>query len=117
MTPIPDDETLAKRREPKFVVNPTDVQPKDDIRIREWALGIMQKNLSRLDDKTPNKTIVYEKEIEPEEIDIRNLFSFKEMRYFIMRLGNMWSLRLLYKTPSGKYAILAEFLYANVDHI
>ncbi len=114
---IPDEETLAKRREPKFVVSPKDVQANDDVRVREWALKIMQQHTSRLDDKVPDKTIVYDKEIEPEEIDIRNIYPFEDMYYMIFRRKPYWCLRLCYRTKSGSHAILAEMSYANVDHI
>lgn len=114
---IPDEETLKQRRKPKFVVDPKDVEPTDDIRVREWALKIMQKHVSRLDDKLPDKTIVYDKEIEPEEIDIRNIYPFEDMYYMIFRQKPYWCLRLCYRTASGSHAILAQLTYANVDHI
>ncbi|MHA2281526.1 MAG: hypothetical protein ACXAC5_11785 [Promethearchaeota archaeon] len=114
---LPDEETLKKRREPKFVVDPKDVVPKDDVRVRQWALDIMQKHTSRLNDQVPNGKIVYEKEIEPEEIDIRNIYPFKDMYYMIFRKKPYWCLRLLYKTTGGNHAILAELTYANVDNI
>jgi len=114
---MPDEETLKKRREPKFVVDPRDVQAKDDVRVREWALGIMQKHTSRLKDDVPNHQIVFEKEIEPEEIDIRNIYPFEDMFYMIFRKKPYWCLRLCYRTTSGSHAILAEMTYANVDSI
>jgi len=117
MNHIPDEETLAKRREPKFVVDPKDVLPNDDIRVRQWALGIMQKHTSRLKDDIPNRQIVFEKEVEPEDIDIRNIYPFEDMGYMIFRKKPYWCLRLLYRTAAGSHAILAELAYANVDNI
>lgn len=118
---MPDEETLKRRREPKFVVDPKDVKSKDDIRVRQWGLQIMQKHVSRLNDKLPDRTIVWQKEIEPEEIDIRNIYPFEDMYYMIFRKimnkQNYWCLRLLYKTTGGNHAILAELTYANVDNI
>lgn len=114
---IPDEETLKKRREPKFVVDPKDVKPKDDIRIRQWALEVMKKHISRLDEKLPDKTIVWEQGVEPEAIDIRNIYPFEDLGYMIFRKKPFWCLRLLYKTSGGNHAILAEMTYANVDHI
>lgn len=114
---MPDEETLKKRREPKFVINPKDVAVKDDIRIRQWGLEIMQKHTSRLNDELPDRTIVFEKEVEPEDIDIRNIHPFEDLGYMIFRKKPFWCLRLLYKTHSGSHAILAELTYANVDNI
>ena len=34
---MPDEKTLKKRREPKFVIDPKDVVATDDIRVRQWA--------------------------------------------------------------------------------
>ncbi len=114
---MPDEETLKKRREPKFVVNPKDVVAEDDIRVRQWALGVMQKHTSRLKDDVPDKTIVWDKEVEPEDIDIRNIYPFQDLGYMIFRKKPYWCLRLLYKTTSGNHAILAELTYANVENI
>jgi hypothetical protein len=114
---IPDEETLKKRREPKFVVDPKDVAAKDDIRVRQWALEIMQKHTSRLNDQVPDKQIVFMKEVEPEDIDIRNIYPFEDLGYMIFRKKPFWCLRLLYKTTSGNHAILAECQYANVEKI
>ncbi|KKK51119.1 hypothetical protein LCGC14_3118190, partial [marine sediment metagenome] len=58
-----------------------------------------------------------EKEVEPEDIDIRNIYPFEDLGYMIFRKKPYWCLRLLYKTHSGSHAILAEMTYANVDHI
>lgn len=116
-----EQKELEERRKPKFVVRPEDVAPKDDVRVRQWGLSIMKKHLSRLDDKHPDGTIVFEKEVEPEEIDIMNIYPFAkigDMRYFIMRNKPYWCLRLLYKRPTGPgYSILAELRYLNVDGI
>ena len=114
---MPDEETLKKRREPKFVVDPKDVAAKDDIRVRQWALAIMQKHTSRLKDDVIDKHIVFEKEVEPEDIDIRNIYPFEDLGYMIFRKKPYWCLRLLYKTHSGSHAILAELTYANVESI
>lgn len=117
--PIPDQETLEKRREPKFIVNPKDVAPKDDIRVREWALEIMKKmdRENRLDSSVPDRQIVYDKAIEAEDIDIKNVYPFEDLWYMVFRRGNFWKLRLIHKRPAGNYAILAEMTYANVDKI
>jgi len=114
---IPDEETLKKRREPKFVVDPKDVAAKDDIRVREWALEIMKKHTSRLKDDVKDYDIVWQQEVEPEAIDIRNIYPFEDLGYMIFRKKPFWCLRLLYKTFSGNHAILAEMTYANVDSI
>jgi len=114
--PIPNEETLSKRRKPKFIIDPKDVEVKDDLRIRQWALGIMKKmdRESRLDSSVPNKRIVYEKEIEAEDIDIKNIYPFEDLWYMVFRFGKYWKLRLIHKRPAGNYAILAEMTYADI---
>jgi len=114
---LPDEDVLKKRREPKYVVDPKDVKKNDTIRVREWALNIMKKNSSRLKDTVKNLHIVYEKEVKPEEIDIRNIYPFKDLYYTIYKHDPHWCLRLLYKTEGQNTAILAEFKYINIDGI
>ena len=114
---MPNEETLAKRREPKFVVDPQDVSAKSDARVRAWALNIMKQHTSRLKNEVADRSIVFDKELEPEEIDIRNIYPFEDMYYMIFRKKPFWCLRLCYRTASGSHAILAELTYANVDHV
>lgn len=114
---IPDEETLAKRRERKYVIHPKDVKAKDDTRVRQWALEIMKKHTSRLNDQVLDRHIVFEKEVEPEEIDIRNIYPFEDLYYMIFRRKPYWCFRLCYRTASGSHAILADIFYANIDHI
>lgn len=116
--PIPDQETLEKRREPKWVVNPKDVKAQDEMRVRKWGFAIMQKHESRLKNDVPVGTIVFQKEVSAEEIDIKNVYNFEDLGYFIMRQSvDRWVLRILYKTPSGKHSILAELGYATIGHV
>ncbi len=115
--PIPDEETLSKRRKPKFIVDPKEVAPKDDTRIRQWALEVMKKmdREDRLDSSLPDGRIVYDQAIEPEDIDIKNIYPFDDLWYMVFRRGDFWKLRLIHKRPAGNYAILAEMTYADID--
>ncbi len=111
--PMPDQETLDKRRETKWVIDPDDVAPSDEMRVRQWGWSIMKKYESKLDDKIPDKTIVYQKEIEPEEIDILNIYPFDGLHWFIMKVGKFWVLRLCYTKTTGGGVILAQMTYAQ----
>ena len=109
--PIPDDEELRKRRIPdKWIIDPQDVKKKDDARVRKWGAEIMKKNEFRLNaNKYRNKQIVYRGEIDPEEIDIRNLYPFKELNWIIFRDGKFWSLML-----RSKEKLLALLTYSKI---
>jgi hypothetical protein len=114
---IPDEETLKKRREPKFIIDPKDVVLTDEMRVRKWSLEIMQKHSSRFNDQIPNLQIVFAKEVEPEEIDIRNIYPFDDLYYIIFKKDPYWCHRILYKTKSGNHSILAEIAYAHIDGV
>ncbi len=116
---MPDEETLHERRKRKFVIHPKDVEVNDDLRVRQWGLGIMKQYVSKLNDKVRPRTIVYQKEVEPEEIDIRNIYPFEDMYWMIFKhqTGPFWVLRLCYRTMHKNHAILAELTYANIDGI
>ena len=114
---MPSQKTLDERRKPKYIIDPKDVSLKDNLRIRQWGLDVMKKHVSRLTDDVPDRNIVFEKELEPEEIDIKNIYPFQDLYYSIFRLKPYWKLRLLYKRPSKTYGILAELTYANIENI
>ena len=102
---MPDEKTLKKRREPKFVIDPKDVVATDDIRVRQWALAIMQKHTSRLSDEVPDKQIVFEKEVEPEDIDIVIFNSLgKEIKRIINVSEEQYNIDLV-AYPKGIYFV------------
>ncbi len=112
---IPDTAELEERRKPKYIIDPEHVKPKDDTRIRQWGLAIMKKHESRFKNKTPHGKIVYEKELEPEEIDIRNIYPFSNLYYFIMKEHDYWVLRLCCVKPTdNKSIILAQLTYTQI---
>ena len=109
--PIPSDEILKKRRIPdKWIIDPKDVKEKDDARVRKWGVEIMKKNEFRLNpNKFRNKQIVYRGEIDAEDIDIRNLYPFKELNWIIFKDGKLWSLML-----RSKEKLLALLTYSKI---
>ena len=117
--PKPNEEILKERRRPKFIVDPKDVEVKDDVRVRQWALEVMKKmdREDRLDSSVPDGRIVYDKAIKPEDIDIKNIYPFEDLWYMIFRKGDFWKLRLIHKRPAGNYAILAEMTYTDIQTI
>lgn len=114
--PLPNPEELKKRRRPKYIIDPDDVTAKDETRVRKWAKTIMlqMEKESRLDDTLPDKRIIYYKEVEAEDIDIKNIYPFEDLWYMVFKKDAFWKLRLMHKRPAGNYAILAEMTYANL---
>ncbi len=120
---LPSQKEMDKRRKPIPIVNPDHISQKDDTRIRQWGLEVMQKHESRLKNNIPHGTIVFEKEIEPEEVDIRGLFPFASaglnLYYFIMKDASKWVLRVCC-TKGAKTknicqgVILAQLTYAQI---
>lgn len=110
--PIPNQDILRQRRIPddKWIINPKDVSAKDDIRVRKWGLEVMKKHESKLIwSKYKNKQIVYKGDITAEDIDIKNLYPFKDLNWIIFKDGQFWSLMLLSK---GK--LLALLTYSKI---
>lgn len=83
--PIPPDPILRSRREPKFIIDPRDVSPKDDIRARTWAAAMMKKYEHKLNNNIPDRHIVARGEVEPEDIDVANIYPFANLNWIIYR--------------------------------
>jgi hypothetical protein len=93
--PPPDDEELKKRREPKFIIDPKDVAKKDDSRARAWAAELMSKHERFFTDKIPDGRIIARGDVEPEAIDVRNIYPFPNLNWIIFRRRGLFHLMLL----------------------
>ena len=107
--PPPGPEELQKRKQPKYIIDPREVSSKDDERVRKWGVEVMKKHEFRLNSKFRDKQIVYRGEVDPEDIDIRNLYPFKDLNWIIFRDGKFWSLML-----RSKEKLLALLTYAKI---
>lgn len=106
---LPTPEELKALREPKYIINPRDVLPNEEIRVRQWAGEIMRKNENRLDPRTKDRHIVWSGTVKPEDIDIRQIYPFEDLNWLIYRNGIYWSLML-----RSKAKLLAVMTYAKL---
>ena len=131
----PSSAVIEARRKPHFIVNPKDVAPEDDIKVRLWAAKIMNKYESKLSEKYKENEIINSGDVEPEDIDIRNIYPFKDLHWIIFRkdgiiaydkLGNfsrnskkpkqvLFHLLLICKAPkSGNMIKLCDVAFAKI---
>jgi hypothetical protein len=95
--PLPPEEELKKRRRPKYIINPSDVSEQDTLRVKQWAMGILKKYESKLGFYVQDKQIITTGNIEPEAIDIKNIYPFPDLHWIIFRDGMQFSLMLISK--------------------
>ena len=96
--PPPPPEVLERRRQldpTKYIISPHDVTPKDDVRARQWAAEVMKKNESKLSYEFKDREIITSGEVEPEAIDIRNIYPFKDLHWVIYRAKTNFNLMLM----------------------
>lgn len=106
---VPNPEELQTLREPRYIINPRDVLPKEETRVRQWAAEIMRKNEHRLNPHVKDRHIVWSGAVEPEDIDIRQIYPFDDLNWIIYRNGIYWSLML-----RSKEKLLATLTYAKL---
>lgn len=99
VNPPPPDDEIQRRRQPQLVVDPNDVNQKDEIRAKQWATAIMLKNESKLNpNKFKNREIVTAGFIKPEDVDIKAVYPFPNLNWIIFRSDArntiMWSIML-----------------------
>ncbi len=92
--PPPEPEDLKARREGKYIVDPKDVLPKDDLRARAWAHGVISKHENKLHKKWKHGQVVTSGVVKPEDIDIRNIYPFSDLNWIIYRHHDCWNLML-----------------------
>ena len=81
----PPPAVLEERRKPQHVIDPAEVTTREDLRARAWAHAKMQKYEDKLTDQWKRNDIVASGDVEPEDIDIRSIYNFKDMHWIIYR--------------------------------
>jgi len=81
----PSQKELDERRKPQFIIDPSEVEAKDDIRVRKWAFEKVKEHESKLTSQWKENQIVASGDVEAEDIDIRNVYDFEDMHWIIYR--------------------------------
>ena len=89
--PIPKltpEESEKRSKEVPYIIDPKEVAIKDKTRVQQWCREMMKKHESKLDlNKWKPKDIVASGDVEPEDIDIRNVYPFPNLHWIIYRGG------------------------------
>lgn len=102
-------EQEPKKTERQWILNPSEVTRKDESRIRAWSQVVMERNEYKFNSKWKNKEIVTSGEVEPEAIDVRAIYPFAELHWFIYRDDPYWSFIL-----ASDNKILFRIQYAKI---
>ena len=90
---MPSPAELKERRKPVFNVDQKEVTPQDNERVRDWAREIMQKHKSKLDlTKWKNREIITSGTVEPEAVDVKSIYPFPDLYWYIYRGGDQVAL-------------------------
>lgn len=87
-------------KSPRYIINPNEVAQTDKQRAGNWARELIKKHESKLDaNKFQNMKVVTSGEVEPEAIDVRNVYPFPNLHWIIYRNDQnkhvMWSVSLM----------------------
>ena len=112
----PPPKVIAERQKPKFVVEPKEVAPSDDIRVRKWAKEIMGKHESKFDKKWRDYRIIASGDVEPEDIDIKNIYPFYDMHWIIYKSNKLYHIILMGDAPvlGSKGIVLCKVSFAYI---
>jgi hypothetical protein len=102
-------EELAERRKTKYIIDPKDVLPKEELRVRQWGAAMMKKHEHLLNSQVTDRHIVASDGVKPEDVDMRLIYPFPDLNWLIYRNGQYWSLMLRSGTK-----ILAVMTYAKI---
>jgi len=112
----PPPKVIAERQKPKFIIDPKEVEPTDDIRVRKWAKVIMGKHESKFDKEWKDYQIIASGDVEPEDIDIRNIYPFYDMHWIIYKSNKLHHIILMGNAPvvGSKGIILCKVSFAYI---
>lgn len=88
----------------KFIIDPTEFKANDVTRAKQWAREKMKKYEGKLNYEWNDRAIIASGEIEPEEIDIKTIYPFPNLRWIIYRNELNFTIMLL----SGKKLLLSS---------
>ena len=104
------DEIKKRRQDVPYFIDPKEVKPKEDIRVRAWAAAVMSKHEHLFNPKKHHdRAIVAKSGVEPEAIDIRQIYPFPGLNWIIYRNKNLWSIML-----RSQHRILANIDFAQI---
>lgn len=98
-------------QKPKYIIDPKDVQKKDYSRIQKWCLEKMQKYEGRFGYHWNDRAIIASGTIEPEELDVRNVYSHPDLAWIIYRNGMNFDIML---TANNARTLLFKASYAKI---
>lgn len=112
----PTPAVIAERQKPQFVIHPKDVAVKDDIRVRNWAKLIMGKQEHKFDRDWKDYKIIASGDVEPEDIDIKNLYPFYDLHWIIFKSRKLYHIILFGDAPvhGSKGVILCKVSFAYI---
>lgn len=94
---MPSREELIERRKPKFIMDVSDITSKEYSRIKAWGVSLMAKHEHKLNDKWKHLEIVTSGTVEPEAVDVRQVYPFPDLHWIIYRHRTCWVLLLMSK--------------------
>lgn len=77
------------------ILNPKEVQEKEEVRIRRWAHSIISKHEHKFTPKWQDRQIITSGEVKPEDIDARAVYPYPDLNWVIWKNKDMWSFMLL----------------------
>lgn len=98
---LPGPEVLSERRKPKFIMDVNTITSKEYFRVKKWGHDLVLLNEHKFNDKWKHLEIVSSGTVKAEDIDIRQIYPFKDLHWIIYRhktkTTNLWILLLMSK--------------------
>jgi len=101
-------QILPKPKKGQFIDSDT-VTKKQTKRIDNCALMLMNRHEHLFSNEVPNGKIIVREELKREDLDIPQIFDFKNLSYIIFRRDNLWCIRI-----NQGPKMLIEIAYAKI---
>jgi hypothetical protein len=98
--PIPNQNELKIRREPKWILDPSTDTKKEVDHLRRWAYEKVKKYEERMSLEMANGMIVATGDVEPEEPDVGSVYRFPDLHWIIYKDDPYFSFQLFSKRTS-----------------
>jgi len=78
----------------RWIINPRDVQQKEELRVRKWAHSVMKKHEHRFKPDVPERKVIAWDMVKPEDIDIKVLYPWPSLNWVIYKEKGLWTIML-----------------------
>lgn len=106
-------EAYKERTKPRFIIDVSELQRSDTDRVKAWGEALAAKHEHKFNPRWKHLEIVTSGTVKPEDIDIKQIYPFKDLHWIIFRYNKEKSGWVLYLMSKNR--LLSQQFFITVE--